>query len=160
LNWAAVAGATGYTVYQNGVALPAVTGTAVSRAITGLTSGTRYTYTVAATNAGGASAQSAPLAVTTTVVATTVSAGAAPVPTVVRGGVGTGTVTLNWTAVAGATSYVVYKNGVLLPLVAGASTTRTISGLTPGVSYNFRISYRNAVNTLSAPSGALTVVAP
>jgi hypothetical protein len=157
LNWAAVAGATGYTVYQNGVALPAVTGTAVSRPIAGLVSGTTYNYTVAATNAGGASAQSAQLAVKTTAVATTVSAGAVPTPTSVPGTAGQ--LILNWTAVTGATGYVVYQNGLLLPLVAGTATTRTISGLTPGVSYNFRIAYRNAVNVLSAPSGVLTVKA-
>ncbi len=165
LSWAAVPGATGYTVYQNGVALPAVAGAAVTRAITGLTAGTAYTYTVAASNAGGASAQSPGLPVTTAAVPLTQSGVAAPVPTAVKGAVGSGMLTLNWIAPAVnglpvATSYVVYQNGVMLPLVAGVGTSRVITGLTPGVSYNFRVAYRNAVNQLTAPSAVLTVKAP
>jgi hypothetical protein len=165
LNWAAVSGATDYTVYQNGVALPTVTGTSVTRAITGLTAGTAYSYTVVATNAGGASAQSLALSVSTTVTQLTQSGAAAPVPTAVPGAAGSGSVTLNWLAptvngIVVATSYVVYQNGVMLPLVAGAGTSRAVAGLTPGTSYNFRVAYRNAVNVLSAPSGVLTVVAP
>ncbi len=170
LNWTAVTGATGYTVYQalcptavtcplsGGVALPAVAGTAVSRAIAGLTAGTTYTYFVVATNAGGASAQSTGLNVSTTAITVIGSGAAAPVPTAVPGAAGQ--LTLNWSAVAGATSYVVYQNGVMLPLVAGVVPSRAITGLMTGTSYNFRIAYRNALNVLSAPSAILTVKAP
>ena len=170
LNWTAVTGATGYTVYQalcptavtcplsGGVALPAVAGTAVSRAIAGLTAGTTYTYFVVATNAGGASAQSTGLNVSTTAITVIGSGAAAPVPTAVPGAAGQ--LTLNWSAVAGATSYVVYQNGVMLPLVAGVVPGRAITGLMTGTSYNFRIAYRNALNVLSAPSAILTVKAP
>jgi hypothetical protein len=158
LNWTAVAGATGYTVYQNGVALPAVAGTAVTRAITGLTAGTAYTYTVAASNAGGASAQSPVLTVSTTAVAATQTGVAAPVPTASL--ITATSLTLNWPAVAGATSYVVFKNGVMQPLVAGPVTSYPVTGLLTKTSYNFRIAYRNAVNVLSAPSTILTVTTP
>ncbi|MFA6064133.1 MAG: fibronectin type III domain-containing protein [Gallionella sp.] len=154
LNWTAVAGATGYTVYQNGVALPAVAGVGVTRAVTGLTAGTSYTYTVAASNAAGSSAQSPVLTVTTAAAGVPVIA--APTATAVAAT----SLTLNWTAVAGATSYVVYKNGVMQPLVAGTGLTRAMTGLTSRTSYNFRVAYKNAAGVLSAPSAPLTVVTP
>jgi hypothetical protein len=161
LNWTAVAGATGYTVYQNGVALPVVAGTAVTRAIAGLTAGTTYLYTVVASNAGGASAQSPVLTVATTAVPLTLSNVAAPVPTKsLTAPTVAGQLTLTWPAVTGATSYVIYKNGVMLPLQAGTVPTYVVTGLTSAISYNFRVAYRNAVNVLSAPSAVYTVVAP
>jgi chitodextrinase len=158
LNWNAVAGATGYTVYQNGVALPAVAGTSVTR--TGLTASTSYTFTVVATNAGGSSAQSPVLTVaTTTVAATTPANTSVTMLPETRGALGTGSFTLNWSPVQGATSYVVYQNGVMLPLVAGVATSRSLT-LVSGTSYNFRVAYRNSLNVLSAPSAIQTVKAP
>jgi hypothetical protein len=55
---------TGYRLYQNGVQVAAPTGTAAS--ISGLAPGSAYSFTVAAVNAFGASAQSAALSVTVT----------------------------------------------------------------------------------------------
>jgi hypothetical protein len=66
LNWAPVAGATGYAVYRNGVLLPAVVGVATSRAITGLTTATSYNFRISYRNAAGVlSAPSAAFTVTT-----------------------------------------------------------------------------------------------
>jgi hypothetical protein len=63
VNWNDVSGATGYTVYRDGeeVATP----TASTFTDTGLTPNTEYEYTVEATTAGGTSAESAAVSVTT-----------------------------------------------------------------------------------------------
>lgn len=68
LNWtAATVGAncsvTGYTVYQNGTSIGTPSGTTF--AVTGLTASTKYSFTVAASDSAGLSAQSTPLSVTT-----------------------------------------------------------------------------------------------
>jgi chitodextrinase len=154
LNWTAVAGATGYVVYQNGVALPVVAGTVTSQTITGLTASTSYNFSVAYKNSAGV--LSSPSAVFTVVTPSAPVAGAAPIPTATA--VTATSLTLNWTAVAGATSYVVFKNGVVQPLVAGVGTSQLITGLTTKTSYNFRLSYRNTAGVLSATSGILTVI--
>lgn len=174
LNWAPVAGSTGYTVYQTNVtaatpavALTPVAGTVTTQAISGLVASNTYNFSVAYTNnlaytlpaSYALTARSLPLAVTTpasAVVVTPVVAGAAPTPTATA--VTAAGLTLNWTAVAGATGYVVYKNGVMLPLVAGTGTSQVITGLTTKTSYNFRVAFKNAAGVLSAPSAVFTVV--
>ncbi|WP_299532787.1 chitinase [uncultured Streptomyces sp.] len=57
LSWNAVSGATGYTVYRDGVKAATATGT--SATVTGLAADTAYTFSVRATNAAGESAGSA-----------------------------------------------------------------------------------------------------
>lgn len=69
LSWATVNGTancpiTGYRVYRNGTQV--ATATATNTTINGLTASTNYSFTVAATNAFGVSAQSSPLSVSTT----------------------------------------------------------------------------------------------
>src|ERR1039457_1666132 len=55
---------TGYTVYKNGTAI--TTTTSATYNVTGLTAGTQYSFTVAANDSFGVSAQSSPVSVTTT----------------------------------------------------------------------------------------------
>jgi cellulose 1,4-beta-cellobiosidase len=55
---------TGYTVYQNGTAI--ATTTSPTYTVTGLTAGTQYSFTVAANDSFGVSAQSSAVSVTTT----------------------------------------------------------------------------------------------
>ncbi|MFJ9056569.1 chitinase [Streptomyces sp. NPDC102409] len=57
LNWSAVSGATGYTVYRNGTKATTASGT--SATVTGLAADTAYQFSVSATNAAGESAKSA-----------------------------------------------------------------------------------------------------
>ncbi|MFI5754163.1 chitinase [Streptomyces sp. NPDC051569] len=63
LSWSPVTGATGYTVYRGGTKALDVTGT--SATVTGLSPATAYSFQVAATNAGGASALSPAVGATT-----------------------------------------------------------------------------------------------
>jgi hypothetical protein len=174
LNWAAVAGSTGYTVYQTNVtagtpsvALTPVAGAVTTQAITGLVANNTYNFSVGYTNnlaytapaSYALTARSLPVAVTTpaaAVVVPPVVAGAAPTPTATA--VTATSVTLNWTPVAGATGYVVFKNGVMQPVVAGVGTSQVITGLTTKTSYNFRVGFRNATGVLSTPSAVFTVV--
>ncbi|RAJ67964.1 chitinase [Streptomyces sp. KhCrAH-43] len=57
LSWNAVSGATGYTVYKDGV--KAATSTGTSATVTGLSADTAYQFAVSATNAAGESVKSA-----------------------------------------------------------------------------------------------------
>jgi hypothetical protein len=68
LNWTASTATsgcsvTGYTVYQNGTSI--ATTTSPTYAVTGLTAATQYSFSVAATDSAGASAQSSAINVTT-----------------------------------------------------------------------------------------------
>ncbi|MFF8193868.1 chitinase [Streptomyces bobili] len=64
LAWNAVSGATGYSVYRDGMKVTAVTGT--SATVTGLTAATSYSFQVTATNAAGESLKSAAVSGRTT----------------------------------------------------------------------------------------------
>ncbi|WP_328536383.1 chitinase [Streptomyces sp. NBC_00344] len=63
LSWAAVPGATGYTVYRDGAKDLSVNGT--SATITGLAASTAYSFQVTATNSAGESAKSAAVTAST-----------------------------------------------------------------------------------------------
>jgi predicted phage tail protein len=134
----------------DGVTWHAVTSTApISRAftVTGLTNGVRYRFRVAAANIAGPGAWSAAAVVTPRPVA---SAPGRP-----TGTAGSRKVTLRWSAPASPggsaiTGYRLLKsvNGITwLVVTATAPTTRTftVSGLTNGVAYRFRVAAVNGV---------------
>lgn len=64
LNWKAVSGATGYTVYRDGAKAQTVSG--ASATVTGLAASTSYSFQVSATNAAGESVKSAAVTAKTT----------------------------------------------------------------------------------------------
>jgi len=144
LSWGTVSGATGYTVYKNGTAVGTVT--SASDTVTGLTDGTTYSFTVAATASGGTSAPSG-------AVAATPEPAAPAVPTGLVATAGDGRVGLTWTPVAGATGYRVYANGGSVGTVTSASDT--VTGLTDGTTYSFTVAATNGGGS-SAQSGAVT----
>lgn len=152
LTWTATSGATSYNVFRNGVQV----GTSNTNAYTdtGLTANTTYTYKISATNVKGTSAQS------TTVNGTTSNAA---VPTQVTGlTVGTVTATsvaLSWTAVTGATSYDIYRDGGSQPIGNTTGTTYTDTGVTAGVSYTYNVAAENA-NGVGVQSATVTANTP
>lgn len=155
---------TGYIVtpYRGGVAQAPVSydASTTTRTLSGLTAGANYTFTVTAVNAvgtGAASPQSAvvvPYALPAAPAITAVSAGST-------------SATLSWTAPASngsaITGYVVtpYIGGVAQTpqTFTGTATTQTVSGLTGGTTYTFRVAAINAAGTgpQSAPSSAVTI---
>lgn len=137
--------------------------TATSQTVEGLTNGTTYTFKVAAINAVGTGAQSAP---STAVTPAPVAPGA---PTALLGGSGDRKVTLSWVGPSdnGGSSVTGY---VVTPFIGSiaqthvvfnsALTTQTVTGLTNGTSYSFRVAAINAIGTgpMSESSGLLKPV--
>ncbi|HEX4094086.1 MAG TPA: fibronectin type III domain-containing protein [Trebonia sp.] len=156
---------TGYVItpYLGGVAQAAQTfnSTATSQTLTGLTAGGSYTFTVAAINGigtGAASPQSNAVIPYTLPGAPVIGAVSA----------GDSAATVNWTAPASngssaITGYVVtpYIGGVAQTpqTFTSTATAETLTGLTPGTSYTFKVAAINAAGTgpASAMSAAVTV---
>ncbi|MCU1370617.1 MAG: Alkaline phosphatase [Ilumatobacteraceae bacterium] len=156
---------TGYTVtpYIGASAQTAVvfSSTATAQTITGLTNGTAYTFKVKATNASGTGADSAASAAVTP---RTVPGA----PTAVTATPGDTTVSLSWTAPAsnGGSAITGYTVTPYIGIVAqsdrifaSTATTQTITGLTNGTSYTFRVKATNAAGT-GVESGASLAVTP
>ncbi|MBE1484741.1 putative repeat protein (TIGR01451 family) [Plantactinospora soyae] len=155
---------TGYiiTPTRNGVAQTPISydASTTTRTLTGLTVGASYTFTVAAVNAiGTGSASPASNAVVPFVLPGT--------PTITAASAGDSSATLTWTAPSNGgspiLSYVVtpYVGGVAQTpqTFTGTGTTRTVTGLTPGITYTFTVAATNAGGT-GSPSAQSTPVIP
>lgn len=162
LSWAAVTGANTYNVYQGTAsgaegATPVSTGiTGTSTKVTGLQNGTTYYFQVVAINEAGNGPTSAevpalPIAAPGNLVATA----------------GNGSVSLSWSAAAGALSYSVYEGTSsggegATPIATGVtSTTFAVSGLTNGSAYYFKVASVNGSTVVTSTSeGSATPTAP
>ncbi len=141
LAWNAVSGATSYKVYRGATLVTTVA--TMTYTETGLTAGTSVTYTVVASNAGGSSAASS-------------GASATPLPAAPTGLVvtpGNASNALTWTAVTGAASYRVYRNGTQVG--TPATTSYSDTGLTNGTSYSYYV-VAVAGSALSVPSSIVS----
>ena len=128
--------------------------TATSIIVTGLTNGTSYDFRVSAVNGNGTGVASS--------IATATPATTAGAPTGLSATIGSGQAALTWSVPANdggspVTDYVVeYStdgvNWTPFAHAASAGTSLTVTGLTNGTAYQFRISAVNALGT-SAPSG-------
>jgi len=153
----AFAGATAVT----GKTCPLNPATATTCVMTGLTNGTAYTFKVKATNALGSSADSVasvavtPAAVPATPAAPTIKVGAA---------VGTGKATITWvapanngSAITGFTATAYTAAGVssgTCTTAAATALTCSITGLTNGTAYTFKVTAKNANGTSFESPGA------
>jgi len=136
------------------------TGTSV--VVTGLTNGTSYVFRVAATNCMGFGAASAASASVTPNQTPTAATGLTVV------GAGSSTVTLTWGAVSaspavtdyrveystdGGATWTTYADGV------STSSSASLTGLTTGLSYSFRVSAINSIGVGVATGASTAVVA-
>jgi len=157
LTWYTTALATSYNVYRGtasgGETLAASGLTGATYTSTGLTNGTTYYFKVAAVDAAGTGPMSAEFN-------TAPQASAPAAPTGVTATGASGQITVNWTAVPGATSYNIANSltsgteTVFQTGVTGTSYTNT--GLTNGTVYYFKVQAGNSGGTsvLSAEASA------
>jgi len=167
-NWNSVSGATGYrldvatnssfTNYVSGYQNLDV-GNVTSRSVTGLSAGTTYYYRVRAYNSGGTSGNSNTISVTTTV-----NPPSAPTATSATS-VTTSSFTANWNSVSGATGYRldVATNSSFTNYVSGYQnldvgnvTSRSVTGLSAGTTYYYRVRAYNSGGT-SGNSNTISV---
>jgi fibronectin type 3 domain-containing protein len=160
LSWNATAGATGYDVKRSTSAggpfdtiASGVTTTTFSDS--GLNAATTYHYVVSATNAAGASPDSASVNATTLPLPPATPSGLAATPGIAQ-------VSLTWSAVSGATGYTVKRatvSGGPYTVVASdlASPSFTDTGLTNGATYYYVVNAANTGGT-SADSSEVSAV--
>ena len=161
---------TGYTVQAfagtstTAAATLTAPGNAASLLVPGLINGASYTFTVTATNAAGAGPTSAP---SNSVTPAAVLPAAPAAPTATRGNA---SAALTWTAPAdGGSPIIGYKVQAFAGTITTAAvtvntsspttTSTTVTGLTNGTSYTFKVSAINAVGE-GPPSPASNAVTP
>ena len=151
LNWTAASGATGYSLYEleNGqpTLINTYASTTTSVTISGLAPATAYQFNLVAFNANASAA---------TPWISAVTAGGVSAPDSFTGTVvSTTQIGLNWTVASGATGYNLYElqNGqpVLIDTYSAATTSATISGLTPATKYQFNLVAFNSYATAATP---------
>jgi len=150
ISWLPVTDATSYNIYYSitsgvtkatGTKIPNVTS---PRIVTPLTNGTTYYFVVTAVNANGESTESSQVSALPT------PNPPPPAPTGVQAAAASGQATINWTVVAGATSYNIYYSstagvtkttGTKIPNV---TSPRIVTPLTNGTTWYFVVTAQNA----------------
>lgn len=155
-------GIVGYTIYRDGAQIGTTTGTGTAYTDNGRTPFTSYSYRVAARNAystsvGGTGPQSTATAV--------VAQGPPSAPLnliAVSDSMAPGKVDLDWdaptnTGTGGITGYRIrLADGTLMATLTGTATSYSVTGLSPGVSYSFKVSGRNALSDAEGSEGAFS----
>ena len=161
VNWAAVTCQDRFSIdmstsstFSSGITSVIQVGTSTSYSSTGLTAGVQYYYRVKAVNAYGSSAWSSTASAKTTV----------PAPTSISATANSTTqITANWSPVSVATSYDMdystsstFASGV--STINTAVTSQAVTGLTPNVTYYFRVRAKQNTDTStnSSTASALT----
>ncbi|MFD0662534.1 spherulation-specific family 4 protein [Thermocatellispora tengchongensis] len=158
LAWPPTRDAAGYDVYLDGVRVAGTAGRTPAITLRDLAPGTRYSLAVRARDlAGNASAAGRAVQV-----ATRPADGSPPAsPGDLRATqVKVASVRLAWTAVPDAAGYDVAVDGRPLLRLPADTAAVPVSGLTPGRTYGFTVTARDASGNVSAPAGPLTVTTP
>ncbi|MBP1225009.1 fibronectin type III domain-containing protein [Flavobacterium sp. 1355] len=134
-SWTAVTGSTAYKIYKNGIYSSTVNAPVTTGSVSGLTASTVYSIQVLATNGIDDSSLSASVSMTTLP--------STPLGLVFNSATAS-SINFSWTAVSGATSYKVYKDGTYVSSVAAPATIGSLSGLTASTSYGVQILATNA----------------
>jgi hypothetical protein len=156
---------TSYTItaMPSGTTMTTPGGTTTSATIMGLTNGTPYTFTVAATNAAG----TGPAAMSNQATPTaTPMAPSAPTNVMAVANVDHGA-TINWTAsdnhgspLLGYSITSSQLQGMGTLATAGPTMTSVVvTGLTPGMTYNFNVTATNAINMSNLSLASNNIVA-
>ncbi|QLC65926.1 fibronectin type III domain-containing protein [Flavobacterium sp. LPB0248] len=132
-SWAPVTGASEYYIYKDGLHVSSVAAPAVSGFISGLTAASAFSVQVCAANVSGSGVLSVPVPM-----GTVPDTAAAPA----LSSVSDSSLNFTWNAAPGATGYRIIKNGVADNSVAAASGS--LSGLSPGTSYEVKIQAYNS----------------
>ncbi len=156
LAWAAVSGATNYTIqYKTSGATTwttAATVTTTNYALTGLTASTAYNWQVMANCS----------AYSTTANFSTIAAPCAAPTGLASSNLAATTATVAWSAVSGATNYVVqYKKSSTTTWTTAATVTTTnynLTGLTASTAYNWQV--KASCSDYSATANFSTIAAP
>lgn len=156
LTWSSVTGATSYNVYRSTISGNYVAVTPFTSATNGytdstVTNGTTYYYVVTAVKGSSESNQSSEVSSKPLVAPAGLSATAA-----------TTSITLNWTAVTGATGYTIYRSTTSGSYGAALSTSATNSytdtSVSTGVAYYYVVK-TNGLNSLSINSSEVNATA-
>lgn len=149
---------TGYVITASPGGKTAKTTNATSFTVGGLTNGTSYTFTVAATNSAGTGPQSSPSA------AVTPRAPVAPsAPRAVTATTGYQSATVAWTAPASSggapiSRYTVTANpGAITVTATGDARQAVLTGLADGTAYTISVTAANSAGTSPAATAASAV---
>jgi fibronectin type 3 domain-containing protein len=159
VTWSAGSGATSYVVNRNGTQ---ISGTLSSVTLmyddTTVTAGQSYTYAVVGSNAGGSTAAPAgsitPSANVCPPPAFTLTASATCNPIVSPP---LAMVTLNWSAAATATSYLIIRNGTQIGSVDGSTTTFNDGGASSPQTYSYVVRAVGPGGTSDSNTASATV---
>ena len=148
LTWTASSGATSYYVFRSttsGSEALIATATSTSYTDTSVTDGTKYYYTVAATNPAGTSDWSSEQNATPT------SGGSAPsIPGNLVATAGSGQVGLTWNTSSGATAYYVFRStssGTEVCIATVYTNSYTDTSVTNGTKYYYTVAANNSYGT-------------
>lgn len=159
LSWTASANATSYDIYKNGALWDSNITTTTYTNTNGVVSGTNYTYSVKAKNAGATQTINSNGTVSVTALNCAVPGAFTITVTPECSETGTPRNKLTWTASANATAYNVYRNGVLYASSL-TGTTYTNTAVTSGTTYSYYVVAKNTTATQTTNSnGTQTVVA-
>jgi|GEM_PF-684071 len=159
--WSSSTGAASYMVTRNGVAVSGVlsAGT-LSFDDANVTSGQTYTYSVVATNStGSTTAQAGSITPSASICpppAFTLTASATCNPIVSPP---LAMVTLNWSAAATTTSYVIFRNGTQINSVSGNTTTFSDGGASAAGTYTYVVRAIGPGGNTDSNSASATVTA-